>query len=171
MFCGVLPWHKHDDYFRYETNLLCPGDRMYSLLAPQLMNGRLEQLAFYGFHFQWNPESQVWQLTQSGWYNVQKLARILPSTPGTIFVAPTGDPVVDESRAQVVRDAFAISGFAQYPVNVAVGQPRGMGLSGVESLIIYEQRQAGSPFTRGSNTIGSGSTFGTRITPTAGQGR
>jgi hypothetical protein len=149
---GLL--EKHRQYFRHKPDLLCPGERVNSLLETQIANGREAQLAFYGFHFQWNAESGVWQLTQSGWYNVQKLARILPLTSGTILVDPTGDPQIDESRAQVVRAAFAQNGISQVPVNVVVGKPRGIGISGAEALRIYDQRQLGSPYS--SSSAGSG---------------
>jgi hypothetical protein len=150
-------WQTHHEYYQYEPNLLCPGDRLYALLEPQKANGRAAQLAFYSFHFQWDGQGHYWHLSESGWNNVQKLLRILPITPGTILVDPTGNPQADASRAQVVRDAFASGG--QVAVSVAVGKPSGVGLTGPEALNIYQQRQLGSPYhsaTSGGVGLSSG---------------
>jgi hypothetical protein len=152
-------WHKDQAYFQYETDLLCPGERMYRLLEPQKTNGRVAQLAFYRFHFQLNPDTQLWQFTRSGQSNLEKLMRILPITPGTILVGPTDDPVADENRLQLVRDALAHASTTQASVEVALGKPRGTGLSGAEALQIYQQRQLGSPYNYSSRSPAIGAGF------------
>ncbi len=145
-------WYSDQHYFQYEPGFPCPGEATYQLIGAQINNGKLAQLAFHGFHFHWNQQSQVWGFSKSGRIKVHELSRLLPTTPGTIVIDPTGDPIIDTARLQLVQDAFASTGLNP---PVVLGEPGLPGLAGVEAARIYEIRQLGSPFVRQSSSVGN----------------
>jgi hypothetical protein len=168
LFPGYLDhWcQKHDSYYQHVPYLPCPGDALNQSLEAQKLNGRLAQLVFHRFHFQHDGQTGTWNLTRSGWNRAYDLSRILPITPGSITVDPLGDPEADALRMQAVRDALAAYGIENMDLTLA--RPRVPGLDGPEALLIYGQRQQGSPLDnlRRSTQVGQGFAF-----PSAGGGQ
>lgn len=154
--CGIrhklnceLYQHKRLEYFQYRPAPSCPGDRLYQLLGAQQANGRFAQLVFYNFHFNFDAGSGKWTLSRAGLNNVYKIARIWPSTPGTIVIEPTGNETADQFRMQVVQQSLADSGIQG---NVTIGRTPAIGLTGVEANSIYQQRLQNAPLRYGPST-------------------
>lgn len=139
---------KRLEYFQFPPAPSCPGDRLYQLIGAQQANGRLAQLVFYNFHFGYETGKHHWTLSPAGVNNVHRIARIWPSTPGTIIVEPIGDANVDQARLHVVQNSLAASGIQ---AEVRLGRPPAVGLPGVEAINIYEQRLLNEPLTANSS--------------------
>jgi hypothetical protein len=142
-------WYSDQHYFQYEAGIPCPGEATYEWLNAQVANGKVAQLAFYGFHFRLNPQTGGWEFTQSGMNKVYELTRILPTTSGTIIVSPVGDEFANSSCVRLVQESLASAGFTP---QIAIGNPGLQGLNGLDSLRAWELRQQGSPFLRQQTT-------------------
>jgi len=149
-------WQADQQYFQSQVTPPCPGHFVNQFMEVQKANGRLAQYVFYGFHFHSLDVDQQAGLTKSGRTKVIEIARIWQLTPGPIYLMPSGDPQVDQTRLQAAVQALTQQGLPISPDYVVLADPSGPSLMGVEANQFFLQRLQGSPLNPVMGTQGGG---------------
>lgn len=126
--------------------------------AAQRHSGMKAQFAFYHIHFALDEGTGTWSLSQTGYQNAQKLARMWSEYPMQVIVEPTGRADWDGSRRELALQAMASYGVTVTPDMFVTGSSHILGLVPADPETIYYRRQELSPFMQGyipSSSVGA----------------
>ena len=133
----LCPFGFNDhDYFAYRHQPECHGEKVYSILEAQKLNGQTAQMVFHNFHFNWIRETQAWELNQAGHRNLNLVAQLRNSTGSPILLSPSGDSHADQARLQLLGQMFAERGVTLGAGDLVVGAPSSNGIIGNEAILI-----------------------------------
>ncbi len=113
------------------------GESVNCAMNCQVQNGVTAQLVFYVNDFYPHPNTNTWELTESGVRNFEKIVCLLPLSPCPVIVQSTHDLSQDELRRQKIVELMMARGTVISPDRIIVGRPRVSGISGVEAQMIY----------------------------------
>jgi hypothetical protein len=134
----IKPWLQeshwgYPEYF-HERPL---GAAVQQAMQTQIANGVQSQQVLYHYDFLTGDDAA--RLSPRGMYQLAKIIRRMHIVPAPIIVQQSVDhPELDDARRDSVLNAMAEMGVPAVPEMVVIDRPPVPGMSGMESLLIYQ---------------------------------
>lgn len=129
----------HMHYFGYDPEAWVRpfGDATLDHLEKQVANGVAARMTLYGYDFAMASKGEV-KLNPAGWQQLAKIADLAQRSEFPIVIEATpGNKNGEQRRREAVLNALRAMGSEVAADRVVVAQPAARGVSGEESIIIY----------------------------------